>query len=384
MNTYKHGGRGLEVLIPGFIRDLEGRTDNSWDFLWGEVGPAVGSMSPDAVVLWMEALGTPAEAVAVQRKDENRGKDIHDYVSQSQTDSEAISKMMCLFGTTRKPALRLLMNMRLRQRKAEAAGSVQRPLLDTIHEVIAILTEMKKLGFGRYHGAHEFAKKFSCNRGVDVLMAIIREADDESCLAALWALTLINDSAEERHYETSEPEALNRFEKRKLIIKADGINTMMHVLEHRADEARELALHLLQAIMSFPQHWLGFSGWPMTTYFNDGQLALLQGYAKKILNVMDASESCKVKLLCIAVLSEFMASDDADVDRHTSTRLEPSFFIEPTARSRANTPSSASSQKSQRFAMMQRINALPPDAEVIQQHPFQQTFFIESVRQLLL
>jgi hypothetical protein len=117
MNTYKHGGRGLEVLIPGFIRDLEGRTDNSWDFLWGAVGPPVVSMSPDQVLQWMEDIGSPPETVALQRVDRNMGKDIHDYVSASTTDSEAISQMMTLFKTQRKPALRMLMNMRLRERQ---------------------------------------------------------------------------------------------------------------------------------------------------------------------------------------------------------------------------------------------------------------------------
>ena len=355
MNTYKHGGRGLELLIPGFIRDLEGRTENSWDFLWGAVGAPVASMESEEVVLWMEEIGAPPEVVDLQRKDRNRGKDIHEYVSQSLTDSGAITKMMSLFKTTRKPALRMLMNLRLRERKSAEAGTMQRPLLETIREVISILTEMKKLGHGRYHGAHEFAKKFSCNRGIDVLMQIIRTADDDSCLAALWALTLINDSAEERHYETSVPEALNRYEKRKLIIKANGINTMMHVLENRSDAARELALHLLQAIMSFPQHWLGFSGWPMTTYYNDGQMALLRGCLKTILKVLDQSPSNKVKLKCLALITEFMSGDDVDVDRHTSTQLEPSFFIDPKSRSRCNTPSSASSQKSQRFSMFQRL-----------------------------
>jgi len=363
MNTYKHGGRGLEVLIPGFIRDLEGRTDNSWDFLWGAVGPPVASMSPDQVAQWMEDIGAPPETVALQRADRNVGKDIHEYASASLTDSEAISKMMLLFKTQRKPALRMLMNMRLRERRANEANMKQRPLLETIHEVIGILTEMKKLGYGRYHGAHEFAKKFSCDRGVDVLMQIIKSADDDSCLAALWAMTLINDSAEERHYETSEPEALNRYEKRKLIIKADGINTLMHVLDHRSDDARELALHLLQAIMSFPQHWLGFSGWPMSTYFNDGQLALLRGCLKTVLKVFVESPSSKVRLLCLAVMIEFMASDDADVDRHTTTKLEPTFFIGGKSRSRCNTPSSASSQKSQRFAMFQRLGGSAEEEE---------------------
>ena len=339
MNSYKHGGRGLEVLIPGFIRDLEGRTENSWDYLWGAVGPPVSSMSPDDVAQWMEDIGIHSNTVDVQRKDMNRGKDVHDFVSQCPTDSEAISKMMSLFRTTRKPALRMLMNLRLRERQAAEAGAAKRPLIETIHEVIGILTDMKKLGNGRYHGAHEFAKKFSCNRGIDVLIQVIRDADDESCLAALWALILISDSAEERNYETSEPEALNRFEKRKLIIKADGIGTMMQVLEYRSDDARELALHLLRSIMAFPGHWLGFSGWVMTTYFDDFQMALLRNCIHTVIKVLDTSDSKKVRLLCLSVLNEFMASDDADVDRHTSTTLEPSFFIPPKARSRANTPS---------------------------------------------
>jgi hypothetical protein len=363
MNTYKHGGRGLEVLIPGFIRDLEGRTDNSWDFLWGAVGPPVASMSPDQVLQWMEDIGSPPETVALQRADKNMGKDIHEYVSASTTDSEAISQMMTLFKTQRKPALRMLMNMRLRERRANEAKTKKRPLLETIHEVIGILTEMKKLGYGRYHGAHEFAKKFSCDRGVDVLMQIVKTADDDSCLAALWAMTLINDSAEERHYETSEPEALNRYEKRKLIVKADGINTLVHVLRNRSDDARELALHLLQAIMAFPKHWLGFSGWPMSTYYNDGQLALLRGCLKTVLKVFAESPSSRVRLLCLAVMIEFMASDDADVERHTSIRLEPTFFVPSKSRSRCNTPSSASSQKSQRFSMFQRLRGLEDEEE---------------------
>jgi len=138
---------------------------------------------------------------------------------------------------------------------------------------------------------------------------------------------------------------------------------MMHVFEHRPDDSRELALHLLQAIISFPQHWLGFSGWAMTTYYNDGHLALIRGLLKAVLKVLDESPSHKVKLLCIAVVTEFMASDDADVDRHTAIQLDPSFFIEPQSRSRCNTPSSASSQKSQRFAMFQRIRS--DDYEVL-------------------
>ena len=50
MERYHHGGRGLEVQIPGLIRDLEQRSDNSWDFLWGAVGPPVQMMSPDGVL----------------------------------------------------------------------------------------------------------------------------------------------------------------------------------------------------------------------------------------------------------------------------------------------------------------------------------------------
>ena len=94
MNNYKHGGRGLEVLIPGFIRDLEERTENSWDFLWGPVGKPVALMTAEDVVQWMQDIQAPQEAVDVQRKDQMTGKDIHDYVSQSITDSEAINKMM--------------------------------------------------------------------------------------------------------------------------------------------------------------------------------------------------------------------------------------------------------------------------------------------------
>ena len=355
MERYHHGGRGLEVLIPGLIRDLEQRSDNSWDFLWGSVGPPVQMMSPDDVLQWMSDISIPSDVRDVQRKDMNHGKDIHGYVTQSVTDSEAIGKMMTLFRTARKPALRMLMNMRLRERIHSEAGKPKRDLLKTVNDVVSILTEMKKLGNGRYHGAHEFAKKFASDRGVDVLMQIIKTADDETSLAALWAMTLINDSAEERPYETSESEALSRYEKRKLIVKADGINTMVHVLANRPDDSRELALHLLKAIMTFPQHWLGFSGWAMSTYFDDFQLALLRGCITTILHVLDNSQSCKVKLGCIEVLSEFMASDDVDIDRHTSNQLEPSFFIPPKTRSRANTPSSASSQKSQRFAMLARL-----------------------------
>ena len=111
MERYHHGGRGLEVLIPGLIRDLEQRSDNSWDFLWGSVGPPVQMMSPDDVLQWMSDISIPSDVRDVQRKDMNHGKDIHGYITQSVTDSEAIGKMMTLFRTARKPALRMLMNI---------------------------------------------------------------------------------------------------------------------------------------------------------------------------------------------------------------------------------------------------------------------------------
>ena len=63
--------------------------------------------------------------------------------------------------------------------------------------------EMRAQGFGRYHGAAAVASKFASNRGVDALVRIVREGDDETTTAALWALVLLSDSSEVHPYTLS-------------------------------------------------------------------------------------------------------------------------------------------------------------------------------------
>jgi hypothetical protein len=92
---------------------------------------------------------------------------------------------------------------------------------------------MRVQGFGRYHGAAALASKFASNRGVDVLVRIAAEADDETATAALWALVLVSDAQEERPAEASRAEAGARFDARKLVIKAGGIRVLLEVSLHR-------------------------------------------------------------------------------------------------------------------------------------------------------
>jgi hypothetical protein len=85
---------GQEKLITDFVRILEGRESDTWDFLWGELGPPVSEMSWEEVALWLENLGIAPEAVDKQLREQSTGDEVQAYVETSSSDKEALQKVL--------------------------------------------------------------------------------------------------------------------------------------------------------------------------------------------------------------------------------------------------------------------------------------------------
>lgn len=260
-----------------------------------------------------------------------------------------------MFNLPRREALKVVMNTRLRERRHRLQGKPERTVNDVILEIINILQSMRAQGFGRYHGSHAFASKFAGNRGIDALLMHVRDGDNHTCFNALWALTLIGDSAEERPTENCESEAFARFEKRKLMIKAGGISIFINVLSKRPDESKELALHLLQALLVYPSHWIGWNGELMSQFFNSTSQVLLGGTLSILLDLLDRSKSLILRKLSLEIVQELMLADDAKAKRHCDVTLDSKFFRDPAPRSRANTASTDVSVGLLRTNMLTRM-----------------------------
>lgn len=75
------------------MRDLEGRTEDSWAFLYGPIGPPARDMDWEDMVLWFETLDMPEDVLEFQRENMYEGQDFSDLLEYSFSDNQATKKV---------------------------------------------------------------------------------------------------------------------------------------------------------------------------------------------------------------------------------------------------------------------------------------------------
>ena len=231
MSKFVEGGAGHGKDIVEYVRELEGRRVDEVSNVWGPIGRPVKEMDWGDLVVYLEEMEFPEPVIKEQRESQWSGKDLQEVV-ENNTDNNAITKVMGLFTMNRKDAVRCINNVKARIKKHApiVESDNRRSRADTLDDVVEVMELMRNQGFGRYHGSEVFAGKLAGNRGIDAILNLIDEGDDETCLGALKVLHMISDSSEERPTEASASEAERRFDKRKLIVKGNGTHILLQVI----------------------------------------------------------------------------------------------------------------------------------------------------------